>query len=43
MSFKDIINKYDPLQVIAEIEATTAADVAQSTMASGLRARLESL
>ncbi len=36
MSFKEVIQKYDPLQVIAEIEAMTAADVQRALAAEQL-------
>lgn len=36
MSFKKVIQKYDPLQVIAEIEAMTAADVQRALAAEQL-------
>ena len=36
MSFKEIIQQYDPLQVIAEIEAMTAADVQRALAAEQL-------
>jgi 2-iminoacetate synthase len=36
MSFKDVIQKHDPQQVIAEIEATTAADVQRALAAEQL-------
>jgi 2-iminoacetate synthase len=36
MSFKNVIQKYDPQQVIAEIESTTAADVQRALAAEQL-------
>jgi 2-iminoacetate synthase len=36
MSFKDVIQKHDPQQVIAEIEASTAADVQRALAAEQL-------
>jgi 2-iminoacetate synthase len=36
MSFKDVIEKYDPQKVIAEIESTTAADVQRALAAEQL-------
>ena len=36
MSFKEVIQKHDPLQVIAEIEAMTAADVQRALAAEQL-------
>ena len=36
MSFKEVIQKYEPLQVIAEIEAMTAADVQRALAAEQL-------